>query len=90
MTSKQATKRKQDVSAVLAHNLVSMRYEDIPAFDREETKKRIADAIGCTFTGYQDRTSRIVMHLLVDQGGKPEATILGSGHRVPQGLPDVA
>lgn len=83
MTVQQALKQEQDVAVALAHNIVATRYEDIPAKDREETKKRIIDAMGCTLTGYQDLTSRNILELMVEQGGKPEATVIGSVHRLP-------
>lgn len=72
-----------DVAWALARNIVSVGYDDIPPADQEAAKKNIIDTLACILTGYQDVTSRAVVDIVVERGGKEEATILGLGKRAP-------
>jgi 2-methylcitrate dehydratase PrpD len=73
----------EDVAWLFARHLVRTRFEDIPEADREAAKKNIIDTLACTLTGYQDLASRAVVEMMVEQGGREEATIIGSRKQVP-------
>jgi len=58
-----------------------------PVFDRpppeviHEAKRAVLDMLGCAIGAYKATPSRIMRELADEIGGKPEATIIGSGGR---------
>ena len=67
----------------LAANAIDTRFEDLDPTFIETTKLRIIDTLGCAIGGYPDTGNPEMIQLYKDQGGKPEATILVDGTRVP-------
>ncbi|MCJ7606021.1 MAG: MmgE/PrpD family protein, partial [Dehalococcoidales bacterium] len=69
----------------LAANALDTRFEDFDAATLETTIYRIIDTLGCTIGGSGDTGNPEITALMKDQGGKPEATILVDGTKVPVG-----
>jgi len=75
--------RKQDVVFALVRNVVSIRYEDLPAEAVEATKKDILDTLATTLAGSTSNGIKVVQELVCDWGGKKESTIIVYGGKVP-------
>ncbi|MFQ5638508.1 MAG: MmgE/PrpD family protein [bacterium] len=62
---------------------LGLKYEDLPSDVVEEVKRFLYDSIGCAFGGYTTHDVEIVNNIYADLGGKPEATAIGSGAKIP-------
>ncbi len=62
--------------------LTSFTYDRIPVEVLHQTKIHILDSIGCSLGGYSLKWGKNVSALGRDLGGKPEATVMGSGDRL--------
>ncbi|HEY97182.1 MAG TPA: MmgE/PrpD family protein [Dehalococcoidia bacterium] len=62
--------------------LSTFTYDDIPAEVVHQSKLHILDSIGCVLGGYAIDWGKKVTSLGRDLGGKPEATVIGSGDRL--------
>jgi 2-methylcitrate dehydratase PrpD len=65
-----------------AEFLTAFTFDGIPAEVVQQTKMHILDDIGCTLGGYAVDWGKKVAALGRDLGGKPEATVIGSGDRL--------
>ena len=61
----------------------ALAYEAIPTAVREATKQYLLDTIGCGLYGSQTPWAKIVNQLIIEQGGRPEATLWLQGFRGP-------
>ena len=66
----------------------TLTYEHLPTMVREATKQYLLDAIGCGIYGSQTPWAKILNSLILEQGGRPEATLWlqgfgGPAHTVP-------
>ena len=71
------------VARRMADFALELKYDDLPADVIEEVKRFLYDSIGCAFGGYQDRDVNGLFDIYTDMGGKPEATLIGSGVKLP-------
>jgi 2-methylcitrate dehydratase PrpD len=53
----------------------TLSYEAIPTGVREATKQYLLDTIGCGIYGSQTPWAKTLNQLIVEQGGRPEATL---------------
>ena len=67
----------------MAEFALELKFEDLPPEVVEEVKRYLYDSIGCAFGGYQDHDVKGMMDIYTDMGGKPEATLFGSGEKLP-------
>ncbi len=67
----------------LAANALKTRFEDFDKDTLEATKHRIIDTLGCLIGGALDTGNPELLKLLIEQGGKKEATVLIHGAKVP-------
>ena len=65
-----------------AEFLSTCKFDDMPAEVVQQTKLFILDNIGCALGGYAIDWGKKVADLGRDLGGKPEATVVGSGDRL--------
>ena len=65
-----------------ANFLTTITFDDIPADVLQQAKLHIIDNIGCTLGGYANDWGKKVISLGRDLGGKPEATVIGSGDKL--------
>ena len=62
--------------------LATCTFDDIPAEVVQQTKIHTLDTIGCTLGGYALDWGKKVTAVGRDLGGRPEATVMGSGDRL--------
>jgi len=75
---------KKDAIFVLAENLASLKYEDIPAEAVQATKMDILDTLGVSIAASGTAPSCGTLAELVKEiGGKEESTIISFGGKVP-------
>jgi len=67
----------------LAAFAATLSYEAIPTVVREATKQYLLDTIGCGIYGLQTSWAKTVNQLILEQGGRPEATLWLEGFRGP-------
>ena len=67
----------------MADFALELIYEDLPDEVIEEVKRYLYDSIGCAFGGYQDHDVKGLSDIYTDMGGKQEATLIGSGMKLP-------
>jgi len=70
----EATKR-------LAHLSTGIRYRDFPQEAVQKGKECILDTLGCMLAGSKEAEGGIMLKYIEEAGGKPEATIVGFGHK---------
>ena len=49
-------------------------------------RRHLADSVACALGAYDTEAVQIVRRFARDRGGRPDATLLGTGHRTPAGL----
>jgi 2-methylcitrate dehydratase PrpD len=64
-------------------NVVETRFENFDKDTLQNAKDRIMDTVGCLIGGAGDPSNPELVGLIMDYGGKPEATILMYGGKVP-------
>jgi 2-methylcitrate dehydratase PrpD len=69
----------------LAANALETTFDRFDAKTVAATIRRIIDTLGCTIGGSGDTGNPELVALVKDQGGKPEATIIIDGAKVPAG-----
>lgn len=75
-----------DVSHDLARFAATTRFEDLPEAAVEAAKKSILDTLGVILAASGvEPAVRPIIDLVLESGGKEEATVLGFGGRVPCG-----
>jgi 2-methylcitrate dehydratase len=70
------------VSRRLAEWSASLAFEDLPADVVACAKRFLYDSIGCAFGGYGSEDVRIATEVVIESGGNPQATLIGSGREV--------
>lgn len=71
----------ETVANSLARLVSDIRFNELPEEVVKETKRRVLDALGCTFGGFHGEPSVIMRNVAADLGGKPESTVLGATYR---------
>jgi 2-methylcitrate dehydratase PrpD len=73
------------LSGALASYASGLRYEDIPEDVRTIVRHCVIDWLGVTLAGSREDAGRIVREEALEQGGNPQATIIGDGSRTAVG-----
>ncbi len=71
------------ISRQISKYALGLKYEDLPAEVVNEVKRYLYDSIGCAFGGYQTHDVGIVKDIYSEMGGNAEATVIGSGDKIP-------
>ena len=74
----------------VAQYIVEADLSQIPKEVIEKGKQCILDAIGCGLYGQEFEATKIVSKLAGEWGGRPEASIIGAGLKVPPGMAALA
>ncbi len=74
---------EKSISRKIAEYAVSLKYEDIPANVLHEAKRYLYDSIGCAYGALNTKDVKIINDIYTTIGGKEEATIIGTGKRMP-------
>jgi 2-methylcitrate dehydratase PrpD len=67
---------------ILANYVARARYEDLPAEVVTHTKKIMMDTIACGLGGRKTLEGDVLLDIVKEMGGKPQATIMGDATRV--------
>ena len=67
---------------ILANYVASVKYEDLPAEVVDYTKKAVMDTIACGLGGRKTLEGDVLIDIVKEMGGKPQATIMGDPTRV--------
>ena len=70
------------VSRRLAEFTHQLSYDDLPKPVVECAKAFLYDSIGCAFGGYRSEDVRMATEVVLESGGNPQATLIGSGRKV--------
>ncbi len=73
----------ESISRQIARFSLGLKYEDLPEDVVHEVKRYVYDSVGCAYGGYSTHDVEIVKQIYADMGGKPEATAIGSGDKMP-------
>ena len=71
------------LSSALAAFVAETMYDDLPVRSREMAKRCVLDAVGVSLAATRAEVCRPFRELAIEQGGRPECTLLGSDVRVP-------
>ena len=72
-----------DPIALFARNFLSIGYNDLPPQVRQITKTEVMDLMAVALGGSSASGVEELRQLFTDWGGKPEATVIGWGQRLP-------
>ncbi|MFA7331337.1 MAG: MmgE/PrpD family protein [Candidatus Delongbacteria bacterium] len=70
-------------SRQMAQFVLGLRYEEIPADVLLKARHFLYDSIGCAYGSVHTRDVSALRGLYTELGGKPEATLIGFGERLP-------
>jgi len=70
-----------EATAELANYAVNVRYEDLPPEVIAFAKHCVLDWVGVTLAGSRDETGELVLAEAREEGGNPQATIVGYGDK---------
>jgi len=73
----------QPLAARLAEAASGLGYAGIPAPVVAEVKAAIIDCVGCILSGAEAEETRPVLRVVAEEGGAPQALILGTARRAP-------
>jgi len=73
----------ETISRKIARFAVELHYADLPAAVVNEVKRYLFDSLGCAFGAMKTKDVSAMYRILQDMGGKPEATVIGFGDRLP-------
>lgn len=65
----------------LAQWIVATSYEDVPAEAHEQAKKSILDFLGTAVLGSTTDLGRMILEFIRDEGGRPQARVIGTSIR---------
>jgi 2-methylcitrate dehydratase len=74
--------RARTVAEDVARWLLALRYEDLPPDVLARAKRVLLDTIGCALGAIAAEPVRIAQQVVAQQGGHPQATVLGTGQKV--------
>jgi 2-methylcitrate dehydratase PrpD len=77
---------ENNTTQTLASFVSRTRFEDLPREAIHETKRLLLDVIGCALGSVSLDKGRIAVEFARESGGRPQATILGTGERVTPAL----
>lgn len=61
--------------------IAGLRYTDLPPEVAVKAKECVLDALGCCLFGVTRSWTRMLLDMVLEQGGAPQAAILGTPHR---------
>ena len=74
---------KEYITYKLAEFTKNLKYEDLTEETILNVKRFLLDSIGCAFGGSQTHDVKIMLDFYNDMAGKPEATVINSGKKLP-------
>ena len=74
---------KNTISRQIAKFAINLKYEDLPDNVLYQVKEFMYDSIGCAYGAFHTKDVNIIYDIYKNIGGKPEATIIGFGDKMP-------
>lgn len=71
----------RDATFALGKYAAALRYADLPSDVIAKAKECVLDALGCCLFGITRPWTRMVQDMVLEQGGAPQAALLGTPHR---------
>src|SRR5262245_20828203 len=75
----------ENLSRTLARFAVKLDYDDLPSRAVAEAKRFLLDSLGCALGGVRTHDARIMREFIEEEGGRGEATLIGTRKKVPAG-----
>ncbi len=86
-----AIPKQEDITSIIARNIVNVEYKDLPLKTVEATKRDILDTLGVSLAAStRDPWCREVAEFVKEGGGKEEASIIAFGGKVPSWMAALA
>src|ERR1051326_602690 len=76
------TGKRNTVLEDMAAWIVELRYNDLPPEAIHKAKRLLFDTIGCALGAVNAEPVGIAQRVVAEQGGRPEAAVMGAGSRV--------
>ena len=76
-------RESRPVTDALIRNVLDTRFDQLPSGVVRRAKLRLLDILGCAVAGSRAAGSAELRALIVARGGRPDATIVPTGERVP-------
>jgi len=74
------------LAQIMADYAFSLRYDSIPKEVMSAARRHLADSMACALGAYNTAAVRAVRKYAVEQGGRGDATIVGTEQKVPAAL----
>lgn len=71
------------ISRQVAKFACNLKYEDLPQEVIFQVKRFLYDSVGCAYGAYGTKDVNIIYDIYKEMKGKPEATIIGFGEKMP-------
>lgn len=76
-------KQETSISRRIARYALGLTYDDLPEDVVDAVKRFLYDSVACAFGGYVTEDATMVLEMYKEQGGRAEATVIGSGDSLP-------
>ena len=73
----------QHLTRSLSEPARTLRYDDLPADVRKLARQCVVDYLACTLAGSREELTDILLAEAREQGGAPQATVIGHADRLP-------
>jgi len=70
-----------EATLALGRYTAALRYADLPTAVAAKVKECVLDALGCCLFGVTRSWTQMVQDMVLEQGGAPQASIMGTPHR---------
>jgi 2-methylcitrate dehydratase PrpD len=70
-----------EATRALGAYIADLHYADLPPAVVSKARECLLDALGCCLYGMTRPWTRMVLEMVLEQGGLPQATVLGTRHR---------
>ncbi len=74
---------KPTIASRLSEHFTAMRYNGLPAETRQAVKRLLLDYLGVAIAGSRSESGRVATRYVRALGGKPQASVVASGIRIP-------
>lgn len=81
-----AKKSLDALAQIMADFTFGLKYDSIPLQVMAAARRHLADSLACALGAYNTDAVRAVRNFAIEEGGRADATILGTDRKVPSGL----
>jgi len=73
-------------AAIMAEFAFSLKYDSIPQEAMTAARRQLAYSMACALGAYNTAAAQAVRRYAIQQGGRADATIIGTDRKVPAGV----